>query len=493
MRFGVKSGKDSFFFPKDASREALQRFPDPAGFRAQFGAERGEVESGEVKIVRCGEGHEETRPIESRFLEPEVHSIMGVNRYAVREEDCSRSVLLVPSDREAIAGTHALRYIEWGEEQGFHLAPTCQGRVTEEHEWFDLTRSRRMGVIVPKIQQYRLFTLLNEQRYYQASALLGIADVRGVSPEVMAGLLNSTISILSRIQYARILGNEGNIQLDVYSANMMRAPNPRLATEAQRERVAGAFRAMKDRPVLGFLSERRLRRMSYTAKGKEADLDRISGESELTQTDRRALDDAVLELLGVASSEERKKILDDLYAYLAEFFEWTRQKEESAIRNKKKAKGGKAPGASDLAGELYADLQRDHGALLRSYDDFVDLGQPFDTYELPENGEPEPLDGLLESHAIRFLSGKKTEAPIIETRSDAQRALLITLARNGTRGFVRVPLEEDAAQRLRTRYAQFLEQRANTLRALVEERTADPELQEKVHANLLRRVQSFKE
>lgn len=492
VRFGVKTGKDSFFFPKNASYEALQRVADPGDFRLQFGAEREEVESGEVKIVRCGEGREETRPIEARFLEPEVHSLMEVDGYIARPEDCARMIFLAATN-SVDHNSYAWRYIRWGEEQGVNEASTVKGRVTKNRDWYDLTGHRRGDIFWPMAQQYRHFAPSNECDLICNHNLFDVYVSDDLEAETMAGILNSSLVVLSKFQYGRPVGVEGNLKTEVVDANMMRVPNPRLATEAQRERVAGAFRAMKDRPVLGFISERRLRRMAYTAKGKEADLDRASEESELTQSDRRALDDAVLELLGVASSDERKKTLDDLYAYLAEFFEWTRQKEESAIQNKKKAKGGKAPGASDLASELFAEVQRDYGALLRTYDDFVDLGQPFDTYEIPANGEPEPLDGLFESHAVRFLGGKNSEAPIVETRSDAQRALLITLTRDGTRGFVRVPLEEDAAQSLRTRYEKFLQQRVGTLRTLVEERTADPELQERVYANLLKRVESFKE
>jgi hypothetical protein len=96
---------------------------------------------------------------------------------------------------------------------------------------------------------------------------------------------------------------------------------------------------------------------------------------------------------------------------------------------------------------------------------------------------------LFDRHAIRFFVNKNSEAPIIETRNDAQRDLLLLLVENGVRGFIRVPLEEEANLDLRERYARFLKQRADRLRTLVEERTADPDLQEKVYAELLRRVQ----
>ncbi len=490
VRRGITSGKDSFFFLRDASGEALRMFTDPDGFRAHFGAEREEVASGEVKIVRCGEGHEEMRPIEARFLEPIVHGPMEINGFQVSEEDCDSLVAQFPSDREALKGTYALRYIERGEEQGFHEGATCKARVTNKREWFDLTGHKRSAALWVKERQYRHFAPSNPERLIANCRLYDVYPPEDLdNSDLWGGLLNSTLVFLSCYQYGRPVGNEGLWGTMVVDANIMRVPNPRLATEAQRWRVAEAFHAMKDRPVLGFLSERRLRRMSYTAKGKEAALDQVSEESELTQPDRRELDEAVLELLGVSPSRERAKILDDLYAYLAEFFEWTRQNEEHAIRNKKKAKGRKTVRSSDLVNEILADVERDHGTLLRTYDDFLDFDEPFDTYEVPANGEPERLDGLLESHAIRFFSRKNSEAPIIETSSDPQRELLILLIENGMRGLIRIPVEEEASSRLRARYEKFLKQRADTLRSLVEDRTADPELQEKVYAAAMQRIQ----
>jgi hypothetical protein len=66
----VKSGKDSFFFPRDVSRECLEKEKDPGAFRSRYGLERDPVSSGRVKLVECGEGRGEIRPIESEYLEP---------------------------------------------------------------------------------------------------------------------------------------------------------------------------------------------------------------------------------------------------------------------------------------------------------------------------------------------------------------------------------------------------------------------------------------
>lgn len=491
IRFGVKTGKDIFFFPKDATEEALKT-TDAKEFQLRFGAELNEVVSGEVKIVRCGEGYEEMRPVESCFLEPEVHSIMDWERFSVTPDECQRMILLVPSDYDSLIHKYVHRYIEWGEEQGYPENPTCQGRVTEARKWFDLTDYPRASVILPKIQQYRLFTILNEKQLYQASALLGVFDIYNLTPALLAAILNSTISILSRLQYARVLGNEGNIQLDVYSANMMLVPDPRQATITHQQKVVKAFNKMKERIVLSFLSEKRLRRMSYTEKGKEAELSGLSDETELTQSDRRELDNAVLEMLGISSAIERTKIMKLMYSYLADFFEWTRQKEEKAIQNKNQVKRRQGVRLSDIARELFEQIKENNGAILRSYDNFLDHSQPFDTYEVPKDGKPERLDNLFQQHAIEFLS-KAQASLVVETRSEAQRELLLLVVQQGTRGFIRIPLDDVSCQNLYSQYSNFLRQRADSLRAIVEETTADPELQEKIYADLLRRIQAASE
>ena len=44
--------------------------------------------------------------------------------------------------------------------------------------------------------------------------------------------------------------------------------------------------------------------------------------------DRHELDDAIFETLGLETSNDRKDLRNRLYAYLEEFFEGVRQKEE---------------------------------------------------------------------------------------------------------------------------------------------------------------------
>ena len=145
------------------------------------------------------------------------------------------------------------------------------------------------------------------------------------------------------------------------------------------KRVAAAFEKLKKRPAFQFLSERRFRQMAYRRKGREADLDQLSDLCELDLPDRRELDDAVLEMLGVADPARRQALLDELYAYLRQFFEWTRQKEEKAIRNKLTSRRKVKVNPAAVAGQILAEIQSNHPSLLRRYDpDFLDASQPCD-------------------------------------------------------------------------------------------------------------------
>ena len=132
VRFGVKSGNDSFFFPIDCSADCLEAQGNPLKFEAAYGVPRQEVASGRVKLVRCGEGRGEIRPIEAKYLEPEIHNLMRVNGFSVDPEDCSHLILFVSDSKKMLKNTYVLKYIEWGKQQGVHLGSTVAGRATRD-------------------------------------------------------------------------------------------------------------------------------------------------------------------------------------------------------------------------------------------------------------------------------------------------------------------------------------------------------------------------
>jgi len=483
---GITSGKDAFFFPVDCTDECLSKDKNPWTFEQQYGVPREKVSSGEVKLVLCGKGRGEIRPIESEYLEPEVHSLMEIDGFSVLPEQCSRLMLLVGKGKELLNGTYVKQYIEWGETKSFHTGETCAARVTDAKPWYDLTGHKRGALFWPKSQQYKHAIPVNEAQLQCNCNLYDITLPTDIDPYVMAGVLNSTITVLSKYQFGRPVGVEGNLKTEVIDVNMMSIPNPISGNSKTLQRISEAFRQMKNRTALQFLPQRRMREMDYRKKTKEDDLSSLSDICELDMQDRRELDDSVLELLGISSKLHRDELINELYSYLRQFFELKRQKEEKAIANRNKTKRRSRAKPEEIAAQIFDEIKSSYPQMLRQYDpNFIDKQKPFDTFELPAEGEPAHYKDLF-MQGVVFKKGKRRT--MIKTKNQAQDGLIIEVAQSGIRGFVRIPREESECNSVFQLFSAFIEKRRQIVRELIENRTADEEIQEKVYSAVMQLI-----
>jgi hypothetical protein len=309
-------------------------------------------------------------------------------------------------------------------------------------------------------------------------------DTNERPPEVIAGILNSSFVVLSKFLYGRPVGNEGNLKTEVIDVTMMPVPDPRGEDPKSIERVRAAFLALKERQAMQFLSERRMRQMAFSKQGRDSELENVSDLSELDMNDRRNLDDAVLEMLGVIDQRERAEIINRLYAYLRELFEDARRKEEKAIANKNRSKRKAALSPVEIAGQILAEIKDKQGSLLRSFSNFVDVSRPFSTFDVPAAGVAEIHEDIFAPHgSVRFMKGRKQIA-LLPTKSREQAALVAAVSAQGVRGLIRVPLDPKDCSSLKKRYEIFIEDRTKQLRRLVSERTGDPDLQDNIFAAL---------
>jgi hypothetical protein len=243
---------------------------------------------------------------------------------------------------------------------------------------------------------------------------------------------------------------------------------------------------MASREALQVLSERRMREMAWGQAGRKKELSGLSDLCELDMDDRRELDDAVLEMIGVKSKKRRGEMLGELYRYLREFFEWTRQKEEKAIANKRIAKRRGAASPAEIAAQIYDEIVKNEPRLLREYDrHFVDSAKPYDVFELPAQGVAEAHSDFVHPNSILFRKGRKDTGVLVETVFTFQNELVVLVANSGVRGFIRFPHEEAECRRVHAEYDRFLQRRNARLRELIAERTADEDTQEKILAALL--------
>jgi hypothetical protein len=478
IRFGVKSGKDEYFMPKDATAEALAAQPDARDFQVAYGAPRAEVEAGTVRIIACGANLGERKPMEASYLEPVFHGPKDFAGALLAAEQITPYQIVQLPTADVQRGRYAQAYIQWGEQRGYNQDRTCAARVSERRAWYDLTGRSAAPLVWIKGSQYQHVVPYNSAGYLVNSRLYEVKPLEeDADPEMWAGVLNSSWVMLSSFQYGRPTGNEGLQEQMVSDVALMLVPDPRAGTPRARQRVATAFRTMQDRTQLRFISERDFQEATYYARGRQDELRSLSADSELTQPDRRELDDAVLELLGITRREERWEMLTALYSYLKEFFRDTRRKEVLANANKKKAGSGARVTPQSLAQEIFLELREHHPAILRTYEQLLDLTRPFLTVDLMHRGEPRLAADLLVPNGIMFWQGRRRTGAVA-TEHTAQQQLVYALALSGRRQLTRVPMSVEGCEAVLRQFRQLLDSRNSTINALVAERTTDPRLQQ---------------
>ncbi len=485
IKYGIKTGLDGFFYVQDVTKEYLGKFETNEEFYEEIGVQRENFFDGKLKIVRCGEKYEELKIIESQYLEPEAHSLMEVGFYNIRPQDCKRLVLLISKTKSELKNSFALEYIRWGEKNGWNLGSTCASRVTENREWYDLTGHNRAPALWPKERQYRHIAPSNDSRLIANCRFYEIYPPHDLDdPNLWGGILNTTWTLFSSLQFGRPVGNEGSWSTMVIDANMMLIPDPRKPKKNHMKKVINAFKKLKKRQPISFLSERRLREMAFTKDGRMDELEELPDNCELDMEDRRGLDDAVLEMLGVSSNEKRSRLINQLYDYLGDYFERTRQKEEKAIENKQKSKRRGPASPKEIANQIFKELSEKNEELLKKYDpDFIDVNKPFDVFEIPQDGIPEIHDDMFATHTVKFVKGKKI-LKTIETKNAHQAPLISLIATSGGGGLVRIPHKIDDCKRVFNNFQALLNERDARLWELLKERTADQEMQGEIYEAL---------
>ena len=88
VKRGITSGCDDFFMPRDVTQEVLGELKEGLPWNdvgLMTPCKRSEIESGKVRIVRAGDNT--LHPVETKYLKPEVHSLMQVDRPVIRAGD----------------------------------------------------------------------------------------------------------------------------------------------------------------------------------------------------------------------------------------------------------------------------------------------------------------------------------------------------------------------------------------------------------------------
>jgi methylase of polypeptide subunit release factors len=340
VRRGITSGCDAFFMPKDVSRRMLADFTTDVEFRQRTGTDRHAVEQGTLKIVKDGAGV--VHPIEARYVAPELHSLMNVDRPVVRAKTLDRVVLLVRERLNALKGTWVHRYLQYGKEATFlskksKSVPVPQRTTCAARDpWYDLTDLARPGFAFwPMAQQYRHIIPANPESVICNHNLFDLASDRLKHREKIAlvAVLNSTLVGLFKTFYGRYAGTEGNLKTEVVDVNLIEVPDVRGIKKQIADKLAAALKSMQRREV-GRLVEEQLMECHSPERARKIAAGPMVISDELRQEDRAALDDAVFELLGVTKAAQRKQLVQALHEETALHFRAIRVVEIQKMRQR---------------------------------------------------------------------------------------------------------------------------------------------------------------
>lgn len=462
IRRGITSGCDDFFFPYDITNEAL-KIKDEYVFRERYGIRRSETTR--VRIVKAGDGS--VHLIENEFLEPEIHSVMGLSSVEINVEELRRKALLVSQPKEKLKGTYALKYIKWGEREGYPDRSTIEGRISTGRQWYDITTDRRSDLLWCKAHQYRHVAWLNAHHLVANCRMYDIFLSQNIQAKTLCAILNSTIVALTKSFFGRYVGREGNLDTEVLDVKMMLVPDPRKATAAVRTRLELAFDSMSRRLALPLV---------------DVDSTEMSWTGELALEDRQRLDDAVLELLGISDSQDRLIVRDELYAEITKLYRQIRVAERKMQRHRSAtARGGRATPHS-IAEEIWETLKTP--TVYRTPLDFIPKGTRTEQFDLPTGRISIIRGNMFQPDGVQI--GEQ----FLELNDPIRCEYVKELNTIGITGSIRVPVKPEACQSAMNEYRSYVDQTTDEFMRLAAAYTSEEVIQERVVRELWKRAKA---
>jgi hypothetical protein len=293
--------------------------------------------------------------------------------------------------------------------------------------------------------------------------------------------LNSTLIGLFKTFYGRFAGTEGNLKTEVIDVNLIDVPDPRGVSDDVAKRLTDALKSMTKRDVGRMVDESFMECHSY-ARALELASRPLALSEELRQPDRRQLDDAVFELLGVIRASERKSLVDRLYAETASHFRAIRvteiQKMEDRARGEKKGFS-----ASEQAADAWDALDL---ADLTPLSDWIrnNSQDPTSELEIPDERPVDTTAGsMFDRDTVYF--GRRREAHVV-CPSHGTKELLARMAILGVSGPQILPTDDGSEMLLLKALDARNDAALRRFKELVENRTPDAATQDEVIAVLER-------
>jgi methylase of polypeptide subunit release factors len=485
---GITSGCDAFFMPKDVTALVLAEYGDEKEFRKAVGIARKQVVSGDVLIIEDGAGT--YHPIEPRYVSPVIHTLRDNRRPIIKQRSLEQVVLLVKGPISAIKGSHAYRYIKYGEETTYpskksKAVPVPQRSSCAAREpWFDLTALVRPGFALwPLAHQYRHVIPANPSSLVANKRMIDLRskDLSRTERDALIAILNSTLIGLTKSFFGRYTGTEGSLGTDVLDVKMIELPDPRGIDARIAARLTDSFKLLCKRDI-GRMVEDTLIECHTYERARELAKRQITLPAELKQDDRRALDDAVFELLGVADPRERSRLIDRLYEETTRHFRDVRVTEIQKMEDRRTG-GGTKFAIADHAADAWDALELNDLIPLAEWVATHAIGE-CEMVNIPTERPVHHERGSLFGNETVYFGKARREYMVCQSCGEAE--LIARMAFLGVSGEVSVPTNDRLATKLLNTLNVRHEKATSRLRELASSRSSDTDTKEQVFSLLER-------
>jgi len=421
--------------------EILERAGDKLSPLGNIAEVRFGIKTGANEFFYLTEEQAKAWGIEEEYLKPVVKSPRELQSIIVDPAKLKYRLLMVHEDKRALKGKRVLKYINWGESQGYHKRPTCASR----ERWWDLGDWRHPDMLWSDAYGQRFAVFKNQPNLFGDKRFFYIYFTQPKAERIAEAFLNSAIiPLLIELEGIVNLG-EGVVYTNVYWLEHLPILNLQKLRSVEIEELAKGFAKLCQRSVLSIFDE-------------------------IDQPDRQELDSLILEALGFTDPEERARVQRELYEAVTDLVSSRLQKAHSVEKRE-----GKRLSPRAVAEELVKEF--DHGLLRRFPQDFLPPGVETEAVAIPE-GEAEVGIDLFTAGTLRVGSN------VLELGSLPKAQFVKYAVDNGARQRVDVPQEEALCIAVVTEYEIYRRRLLAQLDELARSRTTSEKMITRIRAEL---------
>ncbi|MCA6212800.1 MULTISPECIES: Eco57I restriction-modification methylase domain-containing protein [Thermococcus] len=236
--------------------------------------------------------------IEGEFLKPLIKSPKDLKHLIVKREDLTMMVFMCDISPTNLENEyfHAFNYVQWGESNKYHLRPTVRGRKY----WYSLPELRPPQILIRQFFNHKFDSPYNPNYYPTDHTFYYLTSIPQEQEEVIAAILNSTITALLIELLGRKNMGEGVLTLYGPEWRNLLVVDANLLNSIQHRRLVQAFEQMANREIKSIFEELGLpkpNRDFSNINPEDVSLDKVL-------PDRRELDRVIFEALGLTEEEQ---------------------------------------------------------------------------------------------------------------------------------------------------------------------------------------------